>query len=279
MSSASTPPLLQQCLAEVIGTFLLVLFGCGSVCAAVLTGAQLGVFQVAIVWGLGIAFAIQLTGSISGAHLNPAVTLGFATWGGFDRAKIIPYILAQFVGAMLGALLLLLLYADALVAFEAAQNITRGASGSEASAMVLTEFYPNPGGRPLAEAAMVMPEWRAMLVEIVGTAVLMLVILSVTNPNNRGTMAAYVPWTIGLTITVLISLLAPLTMGGFNPARDLGPRLIASLAGWGSEVFRANGSTGWFTVYVMAPIIGAQLGGLIHTRLLAPAYRPEKSSE
>lgn len=277
MSETAPPSLTQQCLAEILGTFLLVLFGCGSVCAAVLTGAQIGVFQVAIVWGLGIAFAIQLTGSISGAHLNPAVTLGFTVWQGFPKAKIIPYILAQFAGAMLAALLLLLLFGDALTSFETAQNIIRGQPGSEASAMVLAEFFPNPGGRPLAEATMQISEWRAMVVEIVGTAVLMLVILSVTNPNNRGSLSAYVPWTIGLTITVLISLFAPLTMAGFNPARDLGPRLIAAFAGWGSEVFRTNG-TGWFTVYIIAPILGAQLGGLLHARLLAPAYRP-KSSE
>jgi glycerol uptake facilitator protein len=275
---SETPSLSQQCLAEILGTFLLVLFGCGSVCAAVLTGAQIGVFQVAMVWGLGIAFAIQLTGSISGAHLNPAVTLGFAVWRGFPKTKIIPYLLAQFTGAMLAALLLLVLFGDALTSFEAAQNITRGATGGEASAMVLTEFFPNPGGRPLAEATMVMSEWRAMGVEIIGTAILMLVILSATNPNNRGARAAYVPWTIGLTITVLISLFAPLTMAGFNPARDLGPRIIAALTGWGSNVFTANGSTGWFTVYIVAPILGAQLGGLLHSRLLAPAYRP-KSSE
>ena len=267
----SKPPatLRQACTAELIGTFLLVIFGCGSVCAAVLTGAQVGLFQVAIVWGIGIALAIKLTGGISGAHLNPAVTLGFATWGKFPPARILPYLIAQFTGAMLGAILLLVLFGDALAAFESSQAIVRGNPGSEASAMILTEFFPNPGGRPLSEHIAPIAEWRAMAVEICGTAILMLVILGVTNPANRSATASHAPWAIGLTITVLISLFAPLTMAGFNPARDLGPRIIAAIAGWGPEVFRANGSTGWFTVYVLSPIIGAQLGGLIHARLFS----------
>jgi glycerol uptake facilitator protein len=233
----------------------------------------MGVFQVAIVWGLGITFAIKLTGAISGAHLNPAVTLGFAVWGDFPKFKILPYIAAQFLGSMLGAGVLLVLFGDALTSFEQANHIIRGGTGSEASAMVLTEFYPNPGGKPLSEATMAMPMWRAMTIEIIGTAMLMLVILGVTHPRNRSATATHAPWVIGLTVTALISLIAPLTMGAFNPARDLGPRIVAAGAGWGAEVFRVNG-IGWFTVYVLSPILGAQLGGLIHQKILAPAYHP-----
>src|SRR3954454_24513025 len=84
---------------EFIGTFLLVFFGCGSVAAAVLLGAQVGVFQVAIVWGLGIALAIYLTGSLSGAHLNPAVTCAFVTCGNFPMRRVPGYVVAQFGGA------------------------------------------------------------------------------------------------------------------------------------------------------------------------------------
>ena len=78
MGSSRTLP--AWFVGECFGTFLLVFFGCGSVATAVLTGAQVGIFQVAIVWGIGIATAIYLTGSLSGAHLNPAVTIGLATW-------------------------------------------------------------------------------------------------------------------------------------------------------------------------------------------------------
>jgi len=75
-------------------------FGCGSVCASVLTGAQVGVFQVAIVWGLGITTAIYLTGALSGAHLNPAVTVSLAVWADFPKARVAPYIVTQMLGLL-----------------------------------------------------------------------------------------------------------------------------------------------------------------------------------
>src|SRR5277367_2814590 len=90
-------------IGEFIGTFLLVFFGCGSVCAAVTTGAQVGIFQVAIVWGLGIALAIHLTAALSGAHLNPAVTISLAIWRGFPGRLVFGYIATQFIAAFVSA--------------------------------------------------------------------------------------------------------------------------------------------------------------------------------
>src|SRR5215203_3285645 len=114
---------------EFFGTFLLVFFGCGSVCAAVLTGAQVGVFQLAIVWGLGITTAIYLTGALSGAHLNPAVTLSMAVWSDFPKGRVIPYIAAQLAGAFAASALLFFIFGNALSTFEATNGIVRGAEG------------------------------------------------------------------------------------------------------------------------------------------------------
>src|ERR1051326_7134177 len=119
---------------EVFGTFLLVFFGCGSVCAAVTTGAQVGVFQVAIVWGLGIATAIYLTGALSGAHLNPAVTVSMAVWSDFPKSRVIPYIATQMLGAFVASAVLFYIFGNAITTFEATNQIIRGAEGSEASA-------------------------------------------------------------------------------------------------------------------------------------------------
>jgi len=95
---------------EFFGTFLLVFFGCGSVCAAGTTGAEVGVFQVAIVWGLGIATAIYLTGALSGAHLNPAVTVSMAVWSDFPKSRVLPYIVTQLLGAFVAAAVLYLVF-------------------------------------------------------------------------------------------------------------------------------------------------------------------------
>jgi len=258
---------------EFIGTFILVFFGCGSVCAAVTTGAQVGVFQVAIVWGLGIMMAIYLTASLSGAHLNPAVTISLAAWGNFPKKRIIGYITTQLLGAFAAAAVLQVIFGGAIQEFEARNGIVRGHPGSEASAMVFGEYYPNPLGRPLKEGNPArMSQARAFFAEVVGTALLLLIIFCTTDVNNQNGPQILTAATIGLTITILISLLGPLTMACFNPARDLGPRLFSSLAGWGSVPFTANGM-GWLTVYIIAPVVGGLLGGGIYRLFFRLNYR------
>ncbi|MFZ4683392.1 MAG: MIP/aquaporin family protein [Terrimicrobiaceae bacterium] len=250
-------------LGEGLGTFLLVFFGCGSVCAAVLHGAQVGIFQVAIVWGLGIAVAIYLTAPLSGAHLNPAVTLALAVFAGFPRGRVAGYMVAQLAGAFVAAAVLYLVFSGSLSAFEARKGIVRGQPGSEASAMVFGEFFPNPGGEAMpVERDELMPMGRAFAVEAIGTAVLMFVILGLTDGRNTAIPAGLAPVFIGLTVTLIISLFGPLTMAGLNPARDLGPRIFSSLAGWGHLPFTANG-WGWLVVYIVAPITGALVGGAL----------------
>ena len=264
---------------ELVGTFLLVFFGCGSVCAGVLTGAQVGVFQVAIVWGLGITTAIYLTAALSGAHLNPAVTITMAVWGDFPKARVAPYILTQFAGAFLASAVLYFIFADALTMFEKTNGIVRGQPGSEASAMVFGEYYPSPGGRPFTtEARQRISSIRAFGAEVVGTAVLLLVICCVTDERNKARPQVLTAATIGLTVTLLISLMGPLTMACFNPARDLAPRLFSSLAGWGALPFQVNGA-GWWTVYVVAPILGGLVGGAIYRLCFKDAYADTAADE
>ena len=259
-------------IGEFIGTFILAFFGCGSVCAAITTGAQVGVFQVAIVWGLGITTAIYLTASLSGAHLNPAVTISMAAWGGFPKSRVVGYIATQMTAAFVAAALLHVIFGGAIREFESKNGIVRGQPGSEASAMVYGEFYPNPQGKPLKEGNPGrMSQGRAFIAEVVGTALLLLVIFGATDTRNHNRPQILTAATIGLTITMLISLLGPLTMACFNPARDLGPRLFSSLAGWGSVPFTANGM-GWLTVYIIAPVVGGLLGGGIYRAFLRPNY-------
>lgn len=260
-------------IGEFFGTFLLVFFGCGSVCAATTTGAQVGVFQVAIVWGLGIATAIYLTGSLSGAHLNPAVTISVAVWSHFRKRRVLPYIAAQMLGAFMASALLYLVFGDALRAYEKSTHIVRGQPGSEASAMVFGEFYPNPGGKPLTgDARQRISPAAAFGAEVAGSAVLLLVVFCANDERNASRPQALAAATIGLTVTLLISLLGPLTMACFNPARDLGPRLFSSVAGWGALPFQVNG-LGWLTVYIIAPVLGGLLGGGVYRLVFKHAYQ------
>jgi glycerol uptake facilitator protein len=264
---------------ESLGTFILVFFGCGSVASAVLTGAQVGIFQVAIVWGIGIATAIYLTASLSGAHLNPAVTVAFAVWSGFPWRRVPRYVFAQFAGAFVASAALYAVYRGVLEAYESSHHIVRGASGSEATAMIFGEFFPNPGGKPLTASARALVSLpTAFLVETLGTGILMLVILGSIDERNTSRPRVLTAATIGLTVTILISLLGPLTMAALNPARDLAPRIFSSMAGWGRVPFDTNGY-GWLTVYVLAPVLGAVLGGGIYRFWLAPNYAPIATSE
>src|ERR671929_918394 len=110
---------------EVLGTFLLVLFGTGSVACAVLTGALQGLWQVAVVWGLGVAIAIYSSAALSGAHLNPAVTLAFALLrpARFPRSRVLPYVAAQLVGAVIAGLLVWAAFSPFLARFEAREGL------------------------------------------------------------------------------------------------------------------------------------------------------------
>jgi glycerol uptake facilitator protein len=268
-------PLLIQALAgEVLGTYLLVLFGTGSVAAAVLTGAQMGLWQVAVVWGFGVTIAIYASAALSGAHLNPAVSVAFALWRrqDFPLGRLLPYIGAQLVGAVLAGLTVAWLFWPFLLRFESVKGIARGAPGSELSAMIFGEYFPNPAmfGTDAAAHALVTP-WHAVCVEGFGTAVLVLVIFALTAPHNTATPGAnLVPFFIGFTVAVLISLFAPLTQAGWNPARDFGPRLVAYVLGWGSMAI--PGPRAGFWVYIVGPLIGGPLGGLAW-ELLCPERR------
>jgi len=253
--------------SEVAGTFLLVFFGCGSVANAVAGSAYQGLFQVAAIWGLGLSAAIFLSAKHSGAHLNPAITLAFSVFGDFPKRRVPGYIAAQFVGAILAAVCVLSLFGPTITAFEQANGILRGEPGSEASAMVFGEYYPNPGGAALTEADRERaPFGTAFFAEFLGTAILAFAVFGFTAKSNDAGPRWFTPVAIGITLAALISIFAPLTQAGFNPARDLGPRLVSAAAGWGSVPFTTNGS-GWLTVYIIAPCLGSLAGAFLATRL------------
>lgn len=269
------PPLRQALAGEVLGTYLLVLFGTGSVATAVLTEAQIGLWQVAVVWGFGVTLAIYASAALSGAHLNPAVSLAFTLLRrqDFPFGRFIPYVCAQLIGAVLAGATVAALFWPLILRFEAANGIARGSSGSELSAMVFGEYFPNPAmfGADASARALVSP-LHAALVESFGTAVLVFIIFALTSRRNAAAPAAgLTPFLIGFTVAILISLFAPLTQAGWNPARDFGPRLVAFTLGWGTVAI--PGPDGGFWVYVVGPLVGGPIGGFV-SRLLGLEDRP-----
>jgi glycerol uptake facilitator protein len=281
-----TPSLRARCLAEVLGTFILVFFGCGAVHAAVLTDAQKGLWQVAIVWGVAIMVAIYVIGGISGSHINPAITIALAVCGRVSRTLVLPYIASQLIGAFIAALALFVLYSPQLEAKERAKGVQRGQPGSEITAMCYGEYFPNPvaefGNSEPATAKLYkesddwalslrVPVGAAFLAELLGTLLLALVVFALTDERNTGAPPAYLaPVFIGLVVAILISVIAPLTQACFNPARDFGPRLFACLAGWGRVALPGLRSTGFFTVYILAPVVGAVAGGGLYLYAVRP---------
>lgn len=238
------PSLAAELSAEFIGTLVLVLFGNGVVAMIVLFGTGApgeivngGFTNITIAWGLGVTMGVYVAGKISGAHLNPAVTITLAAFRGFSWAKVGPYIVAQIAGAFLAAALV---YWNYLPAFHKVDPMLERTAG------VFTTFptFPN---MPIA----------GFLDQTIGTALLLLMILAITDERNQPPGANLAPVLIGLIVVAIGMSFGGLHGYAINPARDFGPRLFTVIAG-----FKNNGLTdGTMTFWV--PIAGPILGGLI----------------
>ena len=280
VSHASTNALSRAMLGEFVGTFVLVFFGVGVVNAAVVTGAQVGLWQVAVVWAIGVSLGIFSSNALSGAHLNPAITLVSVVYDRFPIGRAISYAFAQVAGAMAASIVLYAMFAESILEFERRHGLLRGGPASERSAMVFGEYFPNPAVFGTAEDA-----WRivslqgAFTAEMVGTAMLAFIIAAVTHERNQARPPAAVQAImIGLGVAAIISVIAPLTQAGLNPARDLGPRIISWFLGWGEIAFPGPRG-GWLSVYIIAPMLGALIGGGLY-RLMAGHFldpAPESS--
>lgn len=269
----ATPDLMRACVAEVVGTFLMVFIGTSVVATAVLTNAQVGLWQVAVVWGVGVTLAIYATAAVSGAHLNPAVTLAFAILRprDFPADRVLPYWAAQLVGGVLAGVGVLIFFHTQLASFETANALVRGAAGSQRSAMVFGEYFPNAAMyQGVTGASSLVTPLAAALAEGVGTAILGFVIFALVDNRNAALPAKHLaPILIGATVATVISIFAPISQAGLNPARDFGPRIVAFLAGWGHIAI--PGPRDGFWVYIVGPLIGAPVGAAIYDLLLRPA--------
>ena len=270
-----------RCVAEIIGTWLLVFVGTSVVAAALLAGAQVGLWQVAVVWALGVSLAIYLTGAVSGAHLNPAVSLAFAIFRPreFPIRLLLPYWASQMLGAVLAGITVLSLYGSFIRRFEEQHGLDRGEPGSQLSSMMFGEYFPNPDMVGVDEAARaLLSPLEAAAVEALGTGILVMMIFALVDRRNSSLPVKYLaPVFIGLTVGMVISIMAPLTQGGWNPARDFGPRLVSFFAGWGEIAI--PGPSGGFWAYIVGPLVGAPIGAAVYEFLIRPAFREQANNE
>jgi len=253
-------------LGDLIGTLILVFFGCGSIAVIILFSSHSGLFQIAAIWGVSVALAIYATRHISCAHLNPAVSIAMVVSNRMTARKLPSYLLGQFTGAFLSAAMLYLLFSSSIAQYENINGILRGGVDSIKTAMMFGEFYPNPGlGYEVPVSTM-----NAFLAEMVGTFALVFLIFSLTDGCNVGRPNdSLSPLFVGLSITIIISVIAPLTQAGLNPARDLSPRIFAYLAGWKEAAF-PDSQWGFFTVYVLGPVVGGILAALLFEKIVKP---------
>ena len=253
--------MLKEALGETLGTFILVFIGCGAVGAAVILGLLTSLLQVAIVFGAGVSLAIYLSQSICNSHLNPAVSVAFAIDKELPWKRLPSHILGQMIGAVIAGILLYMLFGSSIAALEQDSGIVRGTLQSQKTAMMFGEFFPNPD---FAETHSI-GELGAFALEALGTFILMGVIFILIALYKY--LGNLIPLFIGLTVTILILFIAPYTQAGFNPARDLGPRIVAYFAGWGTAAFPIPVRAA-VTVYVIGPIVGASLAAVVKRLVL-----------
>lgn len=257
MSKITTRTLTSQCIAEFLGTALLIFFGTGCVAAMQLAGASFGLWEISITWGIGVAMAIYLTAAVSGAHLNPAVTIALWLFTGFSRRKVFPYIIAQVVGAFCATALVYMMYQNLFFVYENTHHIIRGSEDSLVLAGIFST-YPNTS----------ISVVQALLVETVITAVLMCLIMALTDDGNGIPRGAMAPLLIGLLIAVIGASTGPLTGFALNPARDFGPKLFMALAGWGKVAMTGARHFPYFLIPIFGPIIGACIGAVCYQKLI-----------
>jgi len=236
-------PLSSVMIAEAYGTFLLVFIGATSITIAndatlFSAGPSLGLGFVGLAFGIALVAGIASVGSISGAHFNPAVTLSVFSSGRLPRGRVLPYIVAQFIGATAAAVVEL-----ALV----------GATAASLPGVFLGSNLPN--------TSLPMPIFAAVLAEIVGTTILAMTVLGSTDSDSSG--IAWGSSSIGLVLAAAIWALGPISGASLNPARSFGPAIVSLL--YDSAPILS------YWIYVVGPILGgllaAQLYKLIYKRV------------
>jgi len=235
---------MREAVAEFWSTFILLIFGVGSVAQMVLSGWKFGnFFSVNFSWGMGVTMGCYWAGGISGAHMNPAVTLAFAVVRRLPWRKVPVYWAAQMLGAFVASACVYGVYYDALNAFDGGVRQILGPKGTAGIWATYPQSYLSIG--------------NGFGDQLLGTALLVGSVFAIIDQKNNSPDKGVVPVMIGLLVFVIGATFGFNCGYAINPARDLGPRLFTAMAGWGGDVFTAGNNWSW------VPVIGCLLGGVL----------------
>jgi glycerol uptake facilitator protein len=259
-----------ELMSEFLGCIILISFGDGVVAMAVAalpgsgrTAGPTVIFQAAgdwllITWGwaMAVAFAVWVAGGVSGAHINPAVTLAFAVRRKFAWSKVGPYVIAQVAGCFVGAALVFLVYHNAIDAFNLAAKTPKSGGGALATYSIFATFPA-----PYFHGALIWP----LIDQIVGTMFLLMFVVALIDVRNSAVQSNLAPLAIGLAVAAIGMSFGANAGYAINPARDFGPRLFAWIAGWGKVALPGTFSSGsfHFSGYFWVPIVGPLIGGVL----------------
>ncbi|MGA7813616.1 MIP/aquaporin family protein [Caballeronia sp.] len=245
-------------ISEAIAVLIIIAFGDSVACMYILYDPSPYVnayWGVCMSWGLAVTLAIYVTGSVSGTHANPAVTLAVALFRGFSWKRVLPYWGAQMVGGFLGAVIVYLLFGPVIDHFNLVHQLSRAGGGAAGV------FFTHPG--------LAITPMHAFSDEVVLTAFLLFGIFAITEQFNEMAPQANVgALMIGFLVAILGSSMGYLEAWAMNPARDLGPRVFAYFAGWGSSALPSPNNYWW--IPVVAPLIGGVIGGGAYQLLIHP---------
>lgn len=250
MSAPSKYPLVGELAAEFAGTAILILMGCGVV-AQVVAGGIGDHDSIAWAWGLGVTLGIYVAGRVTGAHLNPAVTLALAVFKGFSWKKVLPYSLAQTVGAFVAALVVRWNYSEVIDAIDPGHTITTQG---------IFSTLPGNGSLPVGT-------YGALRDQIIGTAILVFLVFAVTDAKNMMAGVNLSPLVVGLVVVAIGMAWGTDAGYAINPARDLGPRLAEFITGYAGAFKDQNGDW-YFWVPIVGPLVGALIGGFAYQQLV-----------
>ncbi|XP_062998571.1 aquaporin-9 [Elgaria multicarinata webbii] len=245
--------LLKEALAEFLGTFIMITLGCGCIAQSVLSrGAMGGAPVISLGFAMAVTIAIYVAGGVSGGHINPAVSFAMCLTGRLKWVKLPVYVLAQYIGAFLGAAAVFGVNYDALMEYNGGELTV---TGPNATAHIFATY---PEGY--------LSLTNGLLDQVMSTAFLLLGIFAIFDADNLRVPKGLEPIAVGLLIVLLASSLAMNSGCAMNPARDLAPRVFTYIAGWGSEVFTAGNN--WWWIPVVGPMVGAAFGVGIYILLI-----------